>query len=67
MLIRTGLDCEEVDESSLRQKEWREMGLVRSGRLFGGLIDDIKRKAPYYLSDFKDGVAIQSLAAFLFM
>ena len=58
---------DDIDESSMRQKEWREMGLVRSGRLFGGLIDDVKRKAPFYLCDFKDGVAIQSLAAFFFM
>ena len=28
-------------------------GLVRTGRLFGGLINDIKRKTPHYLSDFK--------------
>ena len=26
---------------------------LRTGRLFGGLINDIKRKAPWYLSDYK--------------
>lgn len=26
----------------------QEQGLVRTGRFFGGLIDDIKRKAPWY-------------------
>jgi len=27
-------------------------GLVRTGRLFGGLFNDIKRKTPWYLKDF---------------
>ncbi len=35
-----------VNEDELRQKLRAESGLVRSGRLFGGLINDIKRKAP---------------------
>ena len=31
----------------------RDAGLVRSGRFFGGLVNDIKRKKPHYLSDFR--------------
>src|SRR5688572_6673386 len=30
-------------------------GLQWTGRLFGGITDDIKRRAPHYRSDFKDG------------
>ncbi len=30
-------------------------GLEYTGRPFGGLIEDIKRRAPHYLSDFSDG------------
>ncbi|CAG06723.1 unnamed protein product, partial [Tetraodon nigroviridis] len=41
--------------------------LQRTGKLFGGLIQDIKRKAPFYLSDFKDGVSLQCVASFLFL
>ncbi|CAL8339275.1 unnamed protein product [Merluccius merluccius] len=41
--------------------------LQRTGRLFGGLIMDIKRKAPFYLSDFKDGLSLQCVASFLFL
>uniref|UniRef100_A0A3Q3KSE1 Anion exchange protein n=1 Tax=Mastacembelus armatus TaxID=205130 RepID=A0A3Q3KSE1_9TELE len=41
--------------------------LQRTGRLCGGLILDIKRKAPYYLSDFKDGLSLQCVASFLFL
>lgn len=36
-------------------------------RLFGGLVMDIKRKAPFYLSDFKDGMSLQCVASFLFL
>nr|XP_061814163.1 electroneutral sodium bicarbonate exchanger 1-like [Nerophis lumbriciformis] len=41
--------------------------LQRTGRLFGGLIMDIKRKAPFYLSDYKDGLSLQCVASFLFL
>ena len=68
-------------------------GLLRTGRLFGGLINDVKRKLPWwaipsgnirdgripsnydlncrlhcrYLSDYKDAMSIQCLAAFTFL
>ncbi|XP_053172443.1 electroneutral sodium bicarbonate exchanger 1 [Scomber japonicus] len=41
--------------------------LQRTGRLFGGLILDIKRKVPFYVSDFKDGLSLQCVASFLFL
>ncbi|XP_052812652.1 electrogenic sodium bicarbonate cotransporter 1-like [Mya arenaria] len=41
--------------------------LVRTGRLFGGLIADIKRKIPYYGSDFKDCLHIQCVASTIFL
>ncbi|KAK2858257.1 hypothetical protein Q7C36_006176 [Tachysurus vachellii] len=41
--------------------------LQRTGRLFGGLILDVKRKAPFYLSDFRDGLSLQCVASFLFL
>ncbi|KAM5156751.1 sodium bicarbonate cotransporter 3 isoform 2-T2 [Mantella aurantiaca] len=41
--------------------------LQRTGRLFGGLMHDIKRKAPFYLSDFKDALSLQCLASVLFL
>lgn len=36
-------------------------------RIFGGLIFDIKRKAPHYLSDYTDAISLQCLASFLFL
>lgn len=44
-----------------------ESGLTRTGRFFGGFINDIKRKKPWYLSDFKDGISVQSIASFFFI
>ena len=37
---------ETPDEDELRQKLRQEAGLYRSGKLFGGLIEDVKRKVP---------------------
>ncbi|NWZ60914.1 S4A8 protein, partial [Haliaeetus albicilla] len=41
--------------------------LQRTGRLFGGLSLDVKRKAPWFWSDFRDGLSLQCLASFLFL
>uniref|UniRef100_A0AC35U3I6 Anion exchange protein n=1 Tax=Rhabditophanes sp. KR3021 TaxID=114890 RepID=A0AC35U3I6_9BILA len=44
--------------------------ISRTGRLFGGLIEDIKRKAPFYKSDFSDFFTNkfgQSLASTIFI
>ncbi|XP_041834472.1 sodium-driven chloride bicarbonate exchanger-like isoform X2 [Melanotaenia boesemani] len=41
--------------------------LQRTGRVFGGFILDIKRKAPHYLSDYTDAISLQCLASFLFL
>jgi len=35
--------------------------------LFGGLVADVKRKVPFYFSDFKDGFHIQCVASILYM
>ncbi|XP_054845947.1 electrogenic sodium bicarbonate cotransporter 1 isoform X1 [Eublepharis macularius] len=41
--------------------------LQRTGKLFGGLVKDIKRKAPFFASDFYDAFNIQALSAILFI
>ncbi|XP_044158984.1 electrogenic sodium bicarbonate cotransporter 1 isoform X2 [Bufo gargarizans] len=41
--------------------------LQRTGRFCGGLVEDIKRKAPFFASDFYDALSIQSLSAMLFI
>lgn len=41
--------------------------LKRTGRLFGGMINDIKRRIPMYKSDIQDGLNTETLAATLFL
>ncbi|XP_071339994.1 solute carrier family 4 member 4a isoform X1 [Trachinotus anak] len=41
--------------------------LQKTGRFCGGLILDIKRKAPFFISDFTDAFHIQALSAILFI
>jgi len=54
---------EEEEEAKLREAT----GLVRTGKLFGGFKNDLKRKMPFYWSDFKDGLSMQSVATFFFL
>lgn len=58
---------EEVNEEEEESKVRETSGLYRTGRLFGGLINDVKRKVPWYWSDYKDAMSIQCLAAFTFL
>uniref|UniRef100_A0A8C3X1G0 Anion exchange protein n=1 Tax=Catagonus wagneri TaxID=51154 RepID=A0A8C3X1G0_9CETA len=41
--------------------------LIWTGRFFGGLCLDVKRKLPWFPSDFYDGFHIQSISAILFI
>ena len=56
-------DDEEKEKNNIR----KEAGLVRSGRLFGGLIDDLQRKKPWYLKDFIDALSMQTVASTIFI
>uniref|UniRef100_A0A8C9UD16 Anion exchange protein n=1 Tax=Serinus canaria TaxID=9135 RepID=A0A8C9UD16_SERCA len=58
-----------LDENSSHSKPEKHSGpeLERTGRLFGGLVLDVKRKAPWFWSDFRDGLSLQCLASFLFL
>ncbi|CAK9831182.1 Sodium-driven chloride bicarbonate exchanger [Anthophora retusa] len=58
---------EELDEEADEQKLREESGLSRTGRIFGGLMNDVKRKVPFYFSDFKDALALQCIASFIFL
>ncbi|XP_008289962.1 sodium bicarbonate cotransporter 3-like isoform X3 [Stegastes partitus] len=41
--------------------------LQRTGRIFGGLVNDIRRKAPFMWSDIRDAANLQCLASILFL
>lgn len=58
---------EEFDEEEEEQRQREESGLARSGRLFGGLVNDLKRKLPWYWTDFKDALASQCIASWIFL
>jgi sodium bicarbonate transporter 10 len=58
---------EEHDEEEEDQRVREESGLARSGILFGGLVNDVKRKIPFYWSDFKDALAMQCIASWIFL
>lgn len=58
---------EEFDEEEEEQRLREESGLSRSGKLFGGLCNDVKRKAPWYWSDFKDALSMQCIASWIFL
>ena len=58
---------EVVDEEEEEAKLREEAGLVRTGRLFGGLLNDIRRKRPWYASDFKDALSLQCVASYFFI
>mgnify|MGYP001318696326 CR=1 FL=1 len=57
------LDDEEKEKHLLR----KEAGLVRSGRLFGGLIDDFYRKKPWFMKDFTDALSMKTVASVIFI
>ncbi|XP_078321588.1 electrogenic sodium bicarbonate cotransporter 1-like isoform X2 [Crassostrea virginica] len=52
---------EEAEESHC------DPSLVMSKIPFKGLVDDIKRKVPFYLSDFKDALHVQCLGSFVYV
>ena len=59
---------DEVDEEIDEDRRMREAsGLVRTNVFFGGLLNDIKRKKPFYISDFLHGLHPQCLSSFLFL
>ncbi|KAK3558667.1 hypothetical protein QTP86_023219, partial [Hemibagrus guttatus] len=58
-----------VTSTELSHEEDHQPGpeLQRTGRIFGGLVCDIKRKAPFYWSDLLDGFSLQCVASVLFL
>jgi mannitol/fructose-specific phosphotransferase system IIA component (Ntr-type) len=42
-------------------------GLRYTGRICGGIVDDLRRRLPYYVSDFRDGLHPKCVGATLFL
>ncbi|NXR13015.1 S4A10 protein, partial [Semnornis frantzii] len=58
-----------VDGSPVPSEPGRHAGpeLQWTGRLCGGFLQDVKCKAPWFWSDFRDAFSLQCLASFLFL
>ncbi|XP_043082695.1 anion exchange protein 2b isoform X2 [Puntigrus tetrazona] len=57
----------EEKEALLTPSKLEDDPLRRTGRLFGGLIRDAQRRYPKYISDFKDALNPQCMAAVIFI
>ncbi|XP_048237893.1 anion exchange protein 2-like isoform X2 [Haliotis rufescens] len=58
------------EQTGLLDKEHKKIPtdpLLRTGCLFGGLINDIKRRYPHYVSDLRDSLNLQCLMALVFI
>ncbi|XP_030625943.1 anion exchange protein 2b isoform X2 [Chanos chanos] len=57
----------EEKEALLTPSKPEDDPLQRTGRLFGGVIRDVRRRYPKYLSDFTDALNPQCMAAVIFI
>ncbi|KAJ6666756.1 hypothetical protein lerEdw1_020480 [Lerista edwardsae] len=70
LLLGTALEPKSPEEKALlklKVEEEEDDPLRRTGRPFGGLIRDVRRRYPKYLSDFRDALDPQCLAAVIFI
>uniref|UniRef100_A0A665UUX4 Anion exchange protein n=1 Tax=Echeneis naucrates TaxID=173247 RepID=A0A665UUX4_ECHNA len=58
---------EEQGEALLTPSKKSDDPLERTGRPFGGLVRDVRRRYPKYVSDFKDALNSQCMAAVIFI
>ncbi|XP_063744638.1 anion exchange protein 3 isoform X3 [Eleginops maclovinus] len=61
------LNNKEVSPEEEEEGDQEVDPLKRSGIPFGGLIHDIRRRYPHYVSDLKDSVDMQCIAAVIFI
>jgi len=60
-------DKELLDMIKEKKDHSEDDSLQFTGRLFGGLMADIRRKLPWYASDFTDAFHIQTLASIIYI
>lgn len=71
---RLNMNPDDVVHHDPNVQEWDESGahgddpaLQKTGKLFGGMLADIKRKTPFYLSDWTDCFDLQCLSSLIFL
>lgn len=57
----------EMNEQEEEERIREESGLLRTGKLFGGLKNDLRRKLPWYASDFTEALNSQVIASWIFL
>lgn len=68
---RGGIRSKDVEKETLREviqeNEVCDDPLSRTGKFCGGLVRDVKRRFPFYLSDFKDALDVHCLTTIIFV
>jgi sodium bicarbonate transporter 10 len=67
MLLEKGALIKKVVDEDDQDGHGTDPALKKTGKFCGGLIADIKRKLPWYASDFTDALNMQCVATFCFM
>lgn len=65
--FRQAIEARMSGESAVAHFEAIGEGLQYSGRLFGGLVADVRRRAANYVQDYRDGLNGKSLGSMLFL
>ena len=65
--IRSRGEDKETFREVIQENEIFDDPLSRTGRFCGGLVRDVKRRFPFYLSDFKDAFDVHCLPAIIFV
>ena len=67
--IGGNVDLDNMAEFSIENdnSHGNDEALMRTGKIFGGLIADIKRKKKWFVSDFRDALHMQTLAAIIYI
>ncbi|MFT7669692.1 MAG: mannitol/fructose-specific phosphotransferase system IIA component (Ntr-type) [Planctomycetota bacterium] len=65
--FRQAIESRMSGESAVAHHETIGEGLRYSGRPFGGLIADVRRRAVHYVQDYRDGLNAKSLGSTLFL
>lgn len=68
---RGGINSKDAEKETIREviqeNEIIDDPLSRTGTFCGGLVRDIKRRFPFYLSDFKDALDVHCLPTIIFV
>lgn len=66
-----GINTNDVEKETvqevIRENEVSDDPLSRTGKFCGGLVRDIKRRFPFYLSDFRDALDVHCLPTIIFV